>query len=93
MVSKKLGRAVAVAIGQEEQPGPCHGDELFSESIRVLKEGDMEGEQARTLREWARWELLGGNREHGEALWAEAREIFGKLGATVEYDRMAQFPS
>jgi tetratricopeptide (TPR) repeat protein len=92
MVSKRIQRPVVVVLAQGEQPEPCQGDELFTESIRVLKEGDMEGEQARTLREWARCELLRGDRERGAAMWEEARQIFGRLGATVEYERMASLP-
>jgi len=79
-------------MGPEDGPNLCQADELFGESLHVLEEGDMEGEQARTLREWARYELRDGNREQGTAMWEKAREIFGRLGARMEYERMAQLP-
>ena len=92
MVSKELRAPIEVAMGPEDGPNLCQADELFGESLRVLEEGDMEGEQARTMREWARYELRDGNREYGTAMWEKAREIFGRLGARMEYERMAQLP-
>ncbi len=93
MISAQLRRPVEVPSVDGERPSPCHADELFSDSLRVLKEADLPLEQARTLREWARGEIHAGNHERGAALWEEAREIFSGLGATLEYERMAQLPA
>ncbi len=93
MASKQLRRPVDVSMGEGENASPCEADELFQESLRVLKEADVEIEQARTLREWARELLLEGDRERGAAMWEEARQIFDRLGAALEYERMAQLPA
>ncbi len=48
----------------------------------------MESERARTLREWARHELARGDRERGQDMLREARDIFTKLGMQLEVERM-----
>jgi len=92
MVSKELGQPLAVAVGADAQPDAWQADALFAESLRVLEEGNIEGEQARTLREWARYDLRDGSRERGQSMWEQARVIFGRLGAHMEFERMAQLP-
>lgn len=75
------------------------GDDLydveacFTESLRIFAEMGMEGERARTLREWARYELERGDRARGEKMWQEARELFVQLGLELEVERMANLPS
>jgi class 3 adenylate cyclase/predicted ATPase len=92
MISKELHAPVEVPGGPDDKRELCQADELFGESLHVLEEGNIEGEQARTLREWARYELRDGNHELGAARWEQAREIFGRLGAQLEFERMAQLP-
>jgi len=53
----------------------------------------MEGQRARTLRAWATHEMLYGDPDSGEAMWGEALEIFNRLGAQMEAERMADKPS
>ena len=65
----------------------------FEESDRICLEGSMEGERARTLREWAKHELAHGDRTQGVQRWEEARQLFLKLGAELEAAQMAQLPS
>ena len=51
----------------------------FAESLRIFTESGMEAERARTLRDWARYELAHGDQARGEAMWQEARAIFERL--------------
>ncbi len=60
----------------------------FAESLRVFTEMGAEGQRARTLRAWARYEMERGDKEQGEGMWQEAREIFEQLGMTLEVERM-----
>jgi predicted ATPase len=67
--------------------------ECFAESLRICTEKGMEGERAKTLRAWARYELEQGDHEKGAAMWQEARETFARLGAELEVERMATLPA
>jgi len=49
---------------------------------------DAEGERARTLREWAQYEIDYGGKEKGAMMWEEARAIFEQLGMTFDLERM-----
>jgi tetratricopeptide (TPR) repeat protein len=89
VVSKEMGRP----ISPEEGASPCTGDEFFELSLKVLEGESMERERARTLREWARYELRDGHAEHGAKMWKQARELFRELDAEMEVERMAQLPS
>jgi hypothetical protein len=57
--------------------------------MRIFAEAGIEGERAQTLRAWARYELEHGDRVRGSAMWAEARDLFARLGAQPEVERMA----
>ena len=46
------------------------------------------GEQARTARQWAAYELEHGDYREGVRLWEEARELFARLGMPGEVARM-----
>jgi hypothetical protein len=48
-----------------------------------------EAERARTLRDWARHELRGGDAKRGTAMWEEARAVFTRLGMERELERMS----
>ncbi|MBN1889082.1 MAG: tetratricopeptide repeat protein [Thermoflexales bacterium] len=62
--------------------------DCFAEALRIFTEMGAEGERARTLRAWAKYELAQGERERGAALWQEARAIFEQLEMTLEVKRM-----
>jgi hypothetical protein len=49
-------------------------------------------ERARTLREWALYKFRYGDKKRGAMLWQEAKDLFSKLGAQMEVDRMAHLP-
>ena len=82
MVARRLPERVRV--GEKA----CDAATCFAESLRVLAEAQMESERARTLREWAGHELEQGDREQGERMWREAREVFARLGMEKEIERM-----
>ena len=48
----------------------------------------MQGERARTLRDWARYEIERGNRARGELLWREVRAVFARLDMDGEVRAM-----
>jgi tetratricopeptide (TPR) repeat protein len=64
--------------------------DCFAESLSVFSQIQMEAERARTLRDWARHELSGGDAERGRQLWDEAREAFRRLRMELEVERMAE---
>lgn len=65
----------------------------FAKSEKMFAELEIDGERARTLREWARYEFKRGNQEAATKMWQEAREIFAKLGADLEVERMNRLPA
>jgi hypothetical protein len=66
--------------------------DCFAESERVLADVGLEEARARTLRAWAKYELESGDAQRGEVMWREAKELFLKLGAESELERMAERP-
>jgi predicted ATPase len=65
----------------------------FAESVRIAEEGEMDGERARTLREWAKHELQHGDATRGATMWQEARDLFVQLTASFEAERMSDLPA
>ncbi|HSL30533.1 MAG TPA: adenylate/guanylate cyclase domain-containing protein [Anaerolineales bacterium] len=65
----------------------------FARSEKIFSEAEIHGERARTLREWARYESKAGNQEQAMRMWQEAREIYARLGADREVQRMENFPA
>jgi hypothetical protein len=57
-------------------------------SERIFKEIEREEERARTLREWAKFKYIQGNRQEGDRLWEQSKAIFTDLGALAEVERM-----
>jgi hypothetical protein len=47
----------------------------------------MEGERARTLRAWARYEMEHGDSERGAEMLEEARRIRGRLGVGKAHNK------
>jgi tetratricopeptide (TPR) repeat protein len=62
----------------------------FSESEQILAEIGAEGERARTLRAWARYETGQGNSSRGKELWKKALSLFEQLGMVLEVERMKE---
>jgi hypothetical protein len=92
MVASRLSEPIRIENESGEQSGRYDAAACCAESIRICAETGMEGEQARTLRAWATHELERGDRARGAAMWQEAREIFSRLGAELEAERMAELP-
>jgi tetratricopeptide (TPR) repeat protein len=64
----------------------------FAKSEKIFSEAKMNGERARTLREWAKYELKSGDKKQGRKLWKKARDIYNKMGAQMEVERMNEMP-
>jgi predicted ATPase len=65
--------------------------DCFAESVRCFAASNLQGERARTLREWARYEIGRGNRSGGELLWREVRAVFVRLDMDGEVRAMDAF--
>jgi tetratricopeptide (TPR) repeat protein len=93
MISEKTGNPVHLRQTGLGEMVEFSTEDCFNKSAEIFAEAEIEGERARTLREWAKYELGRNNRERGVKLWEEARSIFEKLGARFEVERMAELPS
>jgi predicted ATPase/class 3 adenylate cyclase len=91
-VATLLPQAVTIA-DQDGVERQYDARDCFTQSLQICAETGMEGERARTLRAWARFELERGDRVRGEALWNEARTLFEQLGADPEVARMDSLPA
>jgi tetratricopeptide (TPR) repeat protein len=83
-----LGMALAaapspapIAIGEDR----LDAVDCFARSLEVFTEAGMEGERARTLRAWAKYEMERGDKKRGEKMLQEAREIFARLGVSSNH--------
>lgn len=79
-------RVIGVVMGRlSEGAGavPC-----FTKSADIFAEIGAESERARTLREWAIYDMTRDNRERGYELWHEAHAIFARLHLDLELARM-----
>jgi tetratricopeptide (TPR) repeat protein len=81
-----------VPLNQVKNDIPRDARDCFAESLRIGNEGGLDAEKARTLRAWAQYELVHGDRHRGEEMWHEAQQIFAQMGAELESERMAQLP-
>jgi tetratricopeptide (TPR) repeat protein len=89
MVAMKTGIPIALREKGSDHAEQYDPQACFRRSDKILTDTQMDGERARTLREWARYEFKIGNGEEGLKKWQEARDIFLKLGADKEAERMA----
>ncbi len=92
MISGTTNNAVRFSDWDTHLKSDHDAEVCFSKSVQILTDAEIDSERARTLREWARYEIMRGNKEQGEKMWREAREIFTKLGAQMEADRMGEAP-
>jgi len=93
MVAMTTGNPIRLRDRGGEQAEEYDAEACFRKSERIFSETDMDGERARTLREWARNDFRMGNREEGDKKWQEARAIFARLGAELEVERLAKPPA
>jgi tetratricopeptide (TPR) repeat protein len=87
-ITAQTGEPVSIKESETKQSESYSTETCFEQSVNALTEAGLDGERARTLREWAKYELLNGDSEKGKTLWTEASGIFEKLGAQLEVDRM-----
>jgi len=92
LVAAKTGKPIRVRVKGEGGPVEYDARACFTKSATIFDEAEIHGERARTLREWASYEIRSGNREKGESLWQEARDLFVTLGAQREVERMSSLP-
>ena len=88
MVSEQSGESIFVKDNMTNQEANYSAEDCFELSTKILLEAEIEGERARTLREWAKYEMGRGNKAKGAEFWEEARDIFVKLDAHMEVERM-----
>ena len=93
MISARTGKPVSLRKSGLSNPDDYDAEACFSKSAQILAEADIQGERARTLREWARYEMTRDNQKWALELWEEARLIFEGLGANFEVERMTELPS
>ena len=93
MVAEKLGQPIRLRDRTTHEMIDYGVDACFSKSESIFAEGEIEMERARTLREWAKAALKMGNQEQAKIMWQTAREIFARLGADLEVQRMATPPA
>ena len=92
MASSQIGKEIKVKDIKTEMTASYTADECFEQSAKVLDEAGIDGERARTLREWAKYKISSGDKDKGLMLWEESRSIFEKLDASMEVERMRQPP-
>ncbi|HUG33349.1 MAG TPA: adenylate/guanylate cyclase domain-containing protein [Anaerolineales bacterium] len=92
LVAAKTGMPIMIREKGAPEPVAYDAPTCFAKSGKIFAEAEIHGERARTLREWAKYEIHSGDREEGEKLWREARDIFVTLGAHMEVERMSSMP-
>jgi len=92
IVSEKFSEPIHVKDPELRQDAIYDANTCFSKSEKIFAEAEIEMERARTLREWAKYQFKTGNPEQAERMWQDSREIFARLGAEKEVQRMANPP-
>jgi class 3 adenylate cyclase/predicted ATPase len=92
LVCIKLDKPFSLRDRETRQMIEYNARACFSKSEKIFAGAEIELERARTLREWARYEFRMENREQAATMWQEARELFSKIGAEIEVQRMSNPP-
>jgi class 3 adenylate cyclase/predicted ATPase len=92
LVASKTGTTIRIKDRETGQPVDYDARACFAKSEKIFAESEIKGERARTLREWARHEFKAGEQDQAEKMWEEAKDIFVKLGADMEVQRMKTPP-
>ena len=92
LVTGKTGKAIRIKEKETGKSIDYDARSCFAKSEKIFAESEINGERARTLREWARYEFEMGNRDRATEMWQKAREIFATLGANMEVQRMIEPP-
>jgi tetratricopeptide (TPR) repeat protein len=91
--SLKLDRPFRLRDRDTQQMRDYDARACFEKSEKIFAEAEIDMERARTLREWAKYEFQMNNRDRAIRMWQESRDIFSKLGAEREVQRMAVLPA
>ena len=92
LVTARTGEAIRIKDRATGESGEYDARACFARSEKVFAEAEIHGERARTLREWARYEFQSGDKERAAQMWEEAKNIFTRLGADMEVQRMQNLP-
>ena len=90
-VAAASGKPISIQTSGKDADRTFTVEDCFAESERIFIEIEREDERARTLREWARFELEQGDQTKGLKLWEEARAIFLELEALPEVEQMEEY--
>lgn len=93
LITGKTGETVMIKDRTTGESVTHDARSCFAKSEKIFAEAEIHGERARTLREWARYELQAGNQARALQMWQEARDIYSRLGADRELQRMENFPA
>jgi class 3 adenylate cyclase/predicted ATPase len=88
LVASKTGKAIRIKDRETHQSIDNDAHACFAKSEKIFADAEINGERARTLREWARYEFKTGNKQRAAKMWQDARDIFAKIGAEMEVQRM-----
>ncbi|HJR79857.1 MAG TPA: adenylate/guanylate cyclase domain-containing protein [Anaerolineales bacterium] len=92
LVTAATGKSIPIKDRETRQSIDYDARACFAKSAKIFADAEIHGERARTLREWAKYELKMGDKERAAQMWQEARAIFEKLGAEMEVRRMDPEP-
>ncbi len=92
MICDRVKDVVRFSDWETHQMGEYDAKACFSKSVKIFSDAEIDSERARTLREWARHEFGQGNQEQGATMWQESKDIFARLGAQMEVERMNTLP-
>ncbi|HLO17007.1 MAG TPA: adenylate/guanylate cyclase domain-containing protein [Anaerolineales bacterium] len=90
LVAARIGTSIKIKDRQTWQSVAYDARDCFAKSEEIFAESEIHGERARTLREWSRYARKTGDQELAAKMWQEARDIFAKLGADSEVQRMIE---
>jgi len=93
MVAGKTGKTIKLKDKETGQFMDYDARTSFAKSEKVFAEAEINGERARTLREWAKYEFKNGDKKQGKTLWKKSRNLYIKLEAQLEVDRMNELPA
>ena len=92
MICSQINNTLRFSDSDTHQEKDFDAEFCFNKSLQILTDAKIDTERPRTLREWARHEILQGDKEIGAKMWWESRELFVKLGAQLEADKMNELP-
>lgn len=93
LVCDKIGKPIDVKDPETRETVTVDAETCFQKSETIFVQAEIEVERARTLREWAKHSFKKGDSEQATKMWQDAREIFARLGAYMEVERMNRLPA